>query len=75
MGGVPPSHNTVILLCAVSFLLIHDPDLNIFSHFFAPYFRSSPPRRKAKDETGDKPTVTLAVRRGNLTVPRTAVHG
>jgi histone H3/H4 len=35
-------------------LLNHDPDLNIFSHFFTPYFRSSPPRRKAKDETGDK---------------------
>ncbi len=31
MGGVPPSHNTVILLCAVSFLLNHDPDLCIFS--------------------------------------------
>jgi hypothetical protein len=31
MGGVPPSHNTVILLCAVSFLLNHDPDLRIFS--------------------------------------------
>jgi hypothetical protein len=31
MGGVPPSHNTVILLCAVSFLLNHDADLRIFS--------------------------------------------
>ena len=31
MGGVPPSHNTVILLCAISFLLNHDPDLRIFS--------------------------------------------
>jgi hypothetical protein len=31
MGGVPPSHNTVILLCAVSFLSNHDPDLRIFS--------------------------------------------
>ena len=31
MGGVPPNHNTVIKLCAVSFLLNHDPDLNIFS--------------------------------------------
>ena len=30
MGGVPPSHNTVILLCAISFLLNHDPDLRIF---------------------------------------------
>ncbi len=32
MGGVPPSHNTVILLlCAVSFLLNRDPNLRIFS--------------------------------------------
>jgi hypothetical protein len=31
MGGIPPSNNTVILLCAVSFLLNHDPDLSIFS--------------------------------------------
>jgi hypothetical protein len=33
MGGIPPSNNTVtvILLCAVSFLLNHDPDLRIFS--------------------------------------------
>ena len=30
MGGVPPSHNTVMLLCAISFLLNHDPDLRIF---------------------------------------------
>ena len=31
MGGVPHSHNTVILICAISFLLNHDPDLRIFS--------------------------------------------
>ncbi len=33
MGGIPPSlsqNNTVILLCAISFLLNNDPDLSIF---------------------------------------------
>ncbi len=34
MGGIPPSNNTVVLLCAVSFLLNHDPDLRIFSLYF-----------------------------------------
>ncbi len=31
MGGIPPGYNNVILLCAISFLLNHDPDLRIFS--------------------------------------------
>ncbi len=36
MGGIPPSNNTVILLCAVSFL-----SWSWLAHFLSPYFRAN----------------------------------
>ena len=51
---VPPNHNTVILLCDVSFLLNHDPDLRFLCAFLQVAFLTS---RRTKRNTASSPKI------------------